>query len=174
VKEVTDIIIGARGDPVTDVDDWMRKLRGTASARGLTAQAVDASAVCGTTHLHNAMVHARRAFDRGSQFSRSLEVEWVLCTAGVRQVGTAFQRVGIKPDCREFALLLISEDDDPDGTTVPTLLADLGLSRDDGVLECTREALINLGVTEVELETTPEDRWVDLALERTALLDLER
>lgn len=170
-----DRIIGARGPPVDGVDAWMGRLRAAALDRGLTAQAMDASHVCGPTHLESALVHARRAFERGNQFSRTVELEWVLCAAGVRQVGAALARVGIREGTEAFALLFISPDegDDPE-EAIGGVLAELGLARDDGVLVCTKEALEGLGVGPAELDVVPRESWQDLALERTALLDLER
>ena len=170
-----EVIIGARGPPVEHVDVWMRQLQRAAGSMDLSAQALDAGAACGLVHLESALLHARRAFQRGDNLARTLWVEWVLCAAGVRQVDVAFQRVGIHPGIHEFAILLLSEEDGdiPDGV-VDTILKMLGLERDDGVLECDRAALLRLGVGEVELAAVPEARWADLALERVALLDLER
>ena len=166
---------GTRGPPVEDVDAWMSRLRGAAAGLGLSVQVLDAGAVCGMVHLESALLHARRAFERGEQLSRTLEVEWVLCAAGVRQVGAAFERSGVRPGCTSFALLVLAEGGEgPSPEALASLLGATGLERDDSVLECTDEALRRLGVGEAELATVPQERWVDLALERTALLDLER
>lgn len=172
---MADTIIGARGPPVEHVDVWMRQLQRAAASLDLSAQALDAGAACGTAHLDSALLHARRAFDRGDNLARTLWVEWVLCAAGVRQVDVAFQRAGIRPGTDEYAILLLSEEgEEVSDDTVATLLKMLGLERDDDVLECNEEALRQLGVGEAELAAVPMDRWPDLALERVALLDLER
>jgi KEOPS complex subunit Cgi121 len=172
---MTDAIIGARGQPVEHVDLWMRQLQRAAASLDLSAQALDAGAACGTVHMESALLHARRAFDRGDNLARTLWVEWVLCAAGVRQVDVAFQRAGIRPGTEEFAILLLAEEGkDVSDEAVTTLLEMLGLERDDAVLECTEAALLRLGVGQAELAAVPETRWPDLALERVALLDLER
>jgi KEOPS complex subunit Cgi121 len=175
VEEVAEAFVGARGPPVDDVGAWMDRLRGAAADLDLGVQALDARAVCGRVHLESALLHARRAFDRGDQLSRTLEVEWVLCAAGVRQVDAAFGRAGVRPGCTAFALLVIAAGvDGPSPEAVAALLEGTGLARDDGMLECTGEALRMLGVGEAEMAAVPEARWTDLVLERTALLDLER
>ena len=168
------MFLGARGPSVEHVDMWMRQLQRAAASLDLSAQAMDAGAVCGRVHLESALIHARRAFDRGDNLARTLWVEWVLCAAGVRQVDAAFQRVGITPGTREFAILLLAGDGEIAEEAGDTLLEKLGLERDDDVLACSEEALRRLGVGLAELETVPRDRWTDLALERVALLDLER
>jgi KEOPS complex subunit Cgi121 len=167
-------LVGARGPPVTHVDMWMRRLQRAAAARDLSAQAMDAGAVCGRVHLESALLHARRAFERGNNLARTLWVEWVLCAAGVRQVDVAFQRVGISAGTQEFAVLLLAEEGEVGDPTVSDVLAELGLERDDDVLECDEGSLRRLGVGKGELEAMPRERWQDLALDRVALLDLER
>lgn len=156
------------------VDMWMRELQRTAGSMDLSAQAMDAGAACGRVHLESALLHARRAFERGNNMARTLWVEWVLCAAGVRQVDVAFQRVGIRPGTDKFAILLLSEDGTIADGIGDAFLDKLGLERDDDVLECSEDALQRLGVGKAELAAVPTDRWTDLALERVALLDLER
>jgi len=172
---MAEAFVGARGAPVVHVDVWMRSLQRAAEARDLTAQALDASAVCGRVHLESALLHARQAMGRGDNLARTLLVEWVLCAAGVRQVDVAFRRAGIRPGSDAFAIMLIADGDVvPGEEVVGGLLGELDLARDDGVLECTEEALRNLGVGDEELAAVPRERWTELALERVAMLDLER
>jgi tRNA threonylcarbamoyladenosine modification (KEOPS) complex Cgi121 subunit len=102
-------------------------------------------------------------------------IEWVLCAAGVRQVDVAFKVVGIRPGTDSFAIMLIADEGlDVSEEAVSSLFSSIGLERDDGVLDCTEEALRILGVGDAELAAVPRDRWSDLALERVALLDLDR
>jgi KEOPS complex subunit Cgi121 len=170
-----ELILGATGPPVDDVKAWLAKLQATAARLGLRVQALDADSVCGLAHLLSALAHAHRAFERGKNLSRTLEVEWALCAAGVRQVGPALARVGVRRGTTRFAMLVLYEGvlvlaDD----VAAELLAGTGLRPDDGALEFRPEALRNLGVTDAELAAVPRERWQGLALERVALLDLER
>src|SRR5437867_12316622 len=54
------------------------------------------------------------------------------------------------------------------------LLKALGWSRDDGVLEPAGKSLELLGITKKEEGTVVETRRADLALEKVALLDIEK
>jgi KEOPS complex subunit Cgi121 len=161
---------------VEHVDVWMRNLQRAAGSVDLSAQAMDAGAVCGRVHLESALVHARRAFARGDNMARTLWVEWVLCAAGVRQVDVAFKRVGIRPGTRVFAILLLSDEEEEAVTeeVSQAFLGSLDLERDDRVLDCSEDALGRLGIGDAELAAVPRESWADLALERVALLDLER
>jgi len=172
---MSETFIGARGEPVVHVDMWMRNLQTAAKSLDLVAQVLDGSTVCGRTHLGSAFLHADRAVERGNNLARTVLVEWVLCAAGVRQVDVAFRLVGIRPGTDTFAIMLIADDDlVPTEDQIGSLLRTVDLQRDDGVLECTEEALRTLGVGDAELAAVPRDSWPDLALERVALLELER
>jgi KEOPS complex subunit Cgi121 len=172
---MSETFIGARGEPVVHVDMWMRQLQQTAKSLDLVAQVLSADAVCGRVHLESAFLHARRAMERGDNLARTVLVEWVLCAAGVRQVDVAFPLVGIKPGTETFAIMLIADDDMvPPEDQVASLLRSIELERDDGVMDCTEGALRNLGVGDAELAAVPRESWPDLALERVALLELER
>jgi KEOPS complex subunit Cgi121 len=167
--------VGARGEPVVHVDMWMRQLQRTAKSLDMVAQVLDANAVCGRDHLESAFLHAERAMVKGSNLARTMLIEWVLCAAGVRQVDVAFKVVGIRPGTDSFAIMLIADEGlDVSEEAVSSLFSSIGLERDDGVLDCTEEALRILGVGDAELAAVPRDRWSDLALERVALLDLDR
>ncbi len=175
MRRTAETYVGALGDPVVHVDMWMRALQSAAKSLDLTAQVVDGSAVCGRVHLESAWLHANRAMDRGDNLARTVLIEWVLCVAGVRQVDVAFKRVGIRPGTGTFAIMLVADDDlVPTEGQVSTLLDAVGLRRDDSVLECTEDALRNLGVGSAEMAAVPVESWPDLALERVALLELER
>ncbi len=172
---MAETFVGAKGRPVVHVDMWMRQLQRAAKDLDLVAQVLDATAVCGRVHLESALLHANRAMERGNNLARTLLIEWVICSAGVRQVDVAFQRVGIRPGTQTFAIMLIADDDQvPTEEQVRSLLDAVELTRDDSVLECSEEALRTLGVGEAELGAVPRDSWPDLALERVALLELER
>ena len=175
MARTAETFFGARGSPVVHVDVWMRGLQRAAESFDMWAQALDGSAVCGRVHLESALLHASRAFERGSNLARTLPIEWMLCAAGARQVDVAFQRVGIRPGTDTFAIMLVAEGDlVPTEGQVTDLLTALDLERDDGVLECTEASLRNLGVGDAEMAAMPRERWTDLALERVAMLDLER
>jgi tRNA threonylcarbamoyladenosine modification (KEOPS) complex Cgi121 subunit len=98
--------------------------------------------------------------------TRSVGMEALLYLAAQRQVADAIRIAGIKASTSTVAVILFG------GSAVDQLIALLGWSRDDGVLDARGKDLSVLGVRKLERGTVPEDRLVDLALERTALLDV--
>ena len=168
-------VFGARGEAVVDVAAWLARLHEVSTALGFRAQALDAGAVCGREHVVSAILHAKQARSSGRALARTLETEWALCVAGVRHVGVALERAGVRRGTDTFAVLLTFEGDAlPPEEAVAAFLRGTRLERDDSVM-CPKEgALGRLGVGDAELRAVPRERWTELALERVALLDLER
>jgi len=153
-------ILGATG-PARDPDSRL------AVARTLDEiQLLDARRVCGCDHLLAAYEHAQRAMREGTNLAKTLAVEFVLYAAGERQISDAIRKVGIRDDTEEFALVTFG------GLQPDEVLRALDLSRDDRVLEPSRQKLRAFGITELELTSVPLDRASDLVLERVALVDL--
>ncbi len=152
-------IVGARGLPGPPGDRL-------AAVKGFEVQLLDARTVCGRDHLVSAAEHAERAVREGTNVAKSLAVEFVVYASGERQIADALAKVGIRNDTREFAVVLFGGGD-PD-----EVLKELALTRDDSVLESSREKLEAFGITDAEIESLPPDRVNDLVLERVALVDL--
>ncbi len=156
---------GARG-VVGDRDATLRRTQEWASRHAAEVLLADASSVFGREHLDSAALHAERAHDAGLMSTRSLSMEALLYLAGQRQVGDAIRVAGIKDTTMTVAVLVFG-----DGS-VEDLVTYLGWSRDDGVLDAQGKDLALLGIRDGERGTVPGDRVFDLALERTALLDV--
>jgi KEOPS complex subunit Cgi121 len=160
-------VAGARGS-VKDRDAVLREAQVWASARKSEILLADASAVFGRDHLESAALHAERAQRSGNMATRSISMESLLYLAGQRQVVDAIRIAGIEDDTQAVALLVFG------GAPVDELLGLLGWSRDDGVLDAGDKDMGLLGVSPAERLTVPAERIADLALERTALVDVTK
>ncbi len=158
---------GARGN-VKDREDILRRAQAWAAERSADVLLADASAVFGREHLESAAFHAERSRDAGTMTMRSLSMEALLYLAGQRQVADAIRVAGLKDGTQAVAVLIF-------GPASPEeLLSRLGWSRDDAVLDAHGKDLRRLGIAAAERKTVPEDRATDLALERTALVDVAK
>ncbi len=160
-------IVGARGI-VKARDAVLRQAQAWAAERGVDVLLADASVVFGREHLESAALHAERARDAGLMATRSLSMEALLYLAGQRQVADAIRIAGLKDGTETIAIVLFGP------ASVDDLLASLVWSRDDPVLDPHGKDLSRLGIAAPERRTVPEDRVADLALERTALVDVAK
>lgn len=154
-------VAGAKGN-IPDPEELYGRLNSIGEG---SVVALNPELVCGIDHLLAAAVHAMRAFEQGTNSSSSLGLETILYASGERQIVKALDKMGISPGSQTVALVLF--DLDPD-----SIIEDLGLKRDDCVLECTRMKLIAYGIPEEELNAIPLDMAIDLVLERVAFVEL--
>ena len=152
--------LGAKGTAA----DPAGRLAKAGSIGGL--QLLDARLVCGRDHLVAAYEHAERAMREGRNAAKALTVEFVLYASGERQIADALAKMGIRSDTTEFAIVSFG------GADIVTALEALALTKDDAVLDASRQKLRAFGLTDAEIDSVPEDRQADLVLERIAMVDL--
>lgn len=164
---MTHDVAGARG-AVADRDEVLRKAQAWAAARGSEVCLADASVVFGRDHLEAAALHVERAKAAGTMATRSRAMEALLYVSGRRQVADAIATAGLRDGTETIAVLLFGD------AAVGDLIAHLGWARDDSVLPAEGKPLRALGFTKAAEGTVPGARVADLALEKAALVDLEK
>ncbi len=158
-------IAGARG-AVRDHEDVLRRAQAWAAARESEVTLADASVVFGRDHAESAALHAERSRTSGTMATRSVSMEALLYLAGRRQVADAIQFAGIREGTATEAVIVFGD------APIDELIRLLGWSRDDPVLGASGKDLAALGIAPNERGTVPEGAIVDLALERTAFVDV--
>ncbi len=159
-------IAGARGTG-TDPQGVVTKAQAWAAERHSEVLLADANLVFGRDHLESAILHAVRARGTGNGVARDLGLETLRYLSGARQVANAIRAAGLHEGSASVAVVVFEG-------SVDALLAHLGWIRDDTVLDARGKSLRNLGIGASAERTLPADRVADLALERTALLDIEK
>lgn len=166
MKKVAGFWIGggriARGSGKAAIDR-AKELEGQLGARILI---VDAEMVFGREHLEIAVEHARRAFDRGTNVASSLTMEILLYASGERQLSTAIDKMGVDRDTEEIVVIVSPP------PKAKKVCAELGISRDDSVLEGKAENLGRYGIPPKAISSVPRERVLDLVLEKVAVVDL--
>ncbi|MDO5853269.1 MAG: KEOPS complex subunit Cgi121 [Thermoplasmata archaeon] len=146
--------VGMRGDAGFD------SIVGHFQSLGGDCVLLNPGMVAGRDHLLSAASHAERSFSEGTNRSNSLLTEIILYAAWERQIGKALARMRPAEGCREYAAVLVDIDD--------PRLGDIGMERDDSLLECTPEKASALGLDGPF--ASPEDQ----ALELVALLEIQK
>ena len=125
---------------------------------GGDAVLLDPDMVCGKDHVMSAAIHAERAFDEGTNRSKTVLTEIILYCAWERQIGKAMRKMRPKEGREDYVALLIDIDD-------PELDA-IGMVRDDSLFEATPDKAKALGL---------DDPFVpaeDQAVENVAMVEL--
>jgi KEOPS complex subunit Cgi121 len=159
-----------------DPQKLLEQIQNFAKENSITVQIFDAQLIFGKDHLRSACEHAKRAFDQKNQISGSLEMEILLYAAGEYQIKNALGKLGVKPGANEIAIITVGELENIDGKLnafCEKLKIDgLELSMDSSVLDGDLKTLKSFGITDEELNAVPKDRWLELVLEKVALVDI--
>ena len=144
--------------------------------KNIACQLMDADKVYGKEHLIAAVNHAIRTFLYKTNSCNSLDMEILLYASGKRQIKDAIEHMGIK-DKGCFVLLLVGEVPLPNYNGkiekgMQNFMAELGLKRDDTVIEGSIDTLKNFGISEKEIKTVDASMYGDLILEKVAMVDV--
>jgi len=135
---------------------------------GVEILLIDARMVFGRVHIESAIEHAARAFRRGTNVAFSMMMEVLLYASGERQLSSAIEKMGIREGTRQVAVVL------SDKAKEKAVFRELGISRDDSVLEPRVRNLAAYGVTRKAASGVQREKVVDLILERVALVDAKK
>jgi len=170
-------IIGAEGE-INNVEEIIKKLSRFSLKYNVVVQAVDAEMVYGKNHLISAAEHAIRSFKENKNTTKSLAMEILLYAAGVRQIGDAISKMGIKEKSKGIALVIIHSIPDLkiggslSWDDIKKLIGELKLKLNDDILEGNEAKMRKFGISKEEKATVEKDKYEDLVLEKVAMVDI--
>ncbi|MDR1992927.1 MAG: KEOPS complex subunit Cgi121 [Nitrososphaerota archaeon] len=139
-------------------------------------QIFDAQLIASSEHLHFATLNALQAFKNKTNISKNIAIETLLYAATKKQIQKAIDHIGIKPQTKTIAVVIISKTPKQIETLLKTLSEYLGTNPDETVLEITKEKETKIHhafqITPTELKTiiNNKTKTIDLVIERIALL----
>jgi len=175
-------IAGFRDVKINDIEQLFQAVKSkTADA---CVQFFDASLIAGWEHLRFAALNALYAFKGRANISSSLAMEMLLYASAQRQIKEAVKIMGIKPDNRQVAAVVLAKNQQRASEVLESVAKMLGGTRDDSVLELTGGKIADLkrlfNISRSELEAKMERRGAekkaltDLVIEHMALLVTQR
>ena len=159
-----------------------RELSGTISHRlpsNCEIQFFDADIVATWQHLYFATVNALMARRNHCNLSKSLAVEIVLYASAQRQIKKALDRIGLKQNSENVAVVIVCPAKKSADAGLETTAKFLKSNPDDSVLELTHAKTQRIcevfDIKQEELEAIsargdPDKALIDLVMERVALL----
>jgi KEOPS complex subunit Cgi121 len=165
-------IVGLKGN-INNVDNFLKIVGGFASQKDLIIQVFNADMIYGKNHIISAVEHAKRAIERKTNTTNSLEKEILLYASGERQLKLAIPKMGIKNGKGNVAIVLMDKAKNEISEKISNdLMKLIKLEREDKVLEGNEETLRKFGINETELKTVMKSKYGDLILEKVALVDI--
>lgn len=151
-------VVGALLEGQEDSEDIFDRIESYREENDVFLQLFDQSKVIGKEHLKWAHKKAEETFEQGTNRANDLEIETLLWASGEWQIKDALDKMGIEGRIEKVAVLI---DENPD-----KFLDQMKWSRNDEILEPTKEKLKAFGVTENEISSV--DKPHDLVFEKMA------
>ena len=169
--------VGVAGGVVAieSVAELLQKVRKVDGEHGTVSQLFDAARIAGKAHLVHASRLALIAQATKTNFASSLGIELMCWVAAERQINKVFDKVGLREDSEALAVLTVGDRPAQVRRALGALVLELGIERDDGVLEISPRKIPTLSkiysIPKPALEISEVQK---LVLERVSLLALER
>jgi tRNA threonylcarbamoyladenosine modification (KEOPS) complex Cgi121 subunit len=174
-------LTGFRNVNINDAEEFVKAAREDTS-RTVWVQFFDAELVASWQHLYFAVLNALLAFRTERNVSKSVAMEVMLYASAQRQIRKAIQRMGVKCDSANVALVIIGEKQDSVQAALSAVSKRVGGEVDETVLELTKEKTksirkaFDIGANEIEAvmeNKNANQALVNMVIERTALLSTQ-
>jgi len=172
--------VGFREAQIIDVPAFIETVKERIGSH--TFQMLDADHIAGWVHLYFAVLNALKAFQDRRNLAGRLDVEILLYASGQDQISKAFTIVGLTPETRRVALIILTESEEEADAALNRVTPLLGVA-DNSVLEVDGEKFKRLreiySVSDEELDAVAEldgefSALMFLLVERCALLAVHR
>jgi tRNA threonylcarbamoyladenosine modification (KEOPS) complex Cgi121 subunit len=169
-------ITGYQNITFEKTETFLKNHRKQTTQQQTEIQFFDAQLIASAQHLYFAALNALQAFQNKTNISKSPSMETMLYASAERQIQKAIDRLGIKPQTKTLAVIIIGKDPNHINTQLGTLTKYIGTDPDETVLDMTKEKETKIHqtfqITDIEVETTKNSNaeTKDLVIERVALL----
>ena len=176
------VIAGFKNVQINNADAFFKAIR--KKTHNACVQFFDAISIAGPEHLRFAALNSLNAFKNKLKISSSLAMETLLYASAQNQINNAINLLGIRPNSRQVAVLIMAESKGKASGILDTVSKLLPGKRDDSVIELSGKKvdglkkLFRISNLEMEAKTerkgTEKEALLDLVIEHMALLATER
>ena len=158
---------------VKNVDEFLRKLTEIDRRGGTVTQAFKASCISGIEHLIHAARLAIIANKNKTGFADSLAIELICWAAAERQIGRAFDKIGVRSGRNGLAILSIGTSRSQVISTISKIFQEFAAEWDNTLLELKSEKILEIQkIFSISQDETKIATIQKIVLERIALLAL--
>jgi len=177
------VIAGFRNVKIKDIDKFFILVK--EKTGNACVQLFDVKLVAGWQHLYFAALNAVNAFKNKLNISNNLGIEILLYASAQRQIKEAVKLIGIHPNSREVAVVIVANTRSEASSLLSIVSALLtGSIQDDELLELTDDKVEGIKklfeISNIELKAKVEkedgekEALMDLVIEHVALLVTQR
>ena len=173
-------ITGIRNVKTNNLEDLMRKFREDPES---ILQIFNADLIASWEHIFFATLNALKSFESGRNISRHLEMEILLYASTQRQIKNALELIGVKPDVKDIAVIILSDSKDRLLECISEVEEFFGGERDENILSIDSRKFDSIKeafkITDEEIESmsgirSREEALKYLVIEHMALLRIQK
>lgn len=176
-------ITSFRGVEISNIEEFFCAVRNEKSPN-VGIQFFDAALIATWQHLYFATLNALTAFENNISISNSITMETLVYASAQHQIDNAMNLVGISPNSREIAVLIIGEDRDAVNSVLKMVTKLVAVESDIRILNLIDSKVETIkgifGISDIEIGAvttttgSEEEALVNLVIERMALLATQR
>lgn len=188
-------VTGFENAKIEDIETLLKELQKIEKTHSTTIQLFNSDLIATKQHLYISAYHALKAFKEKRNIADKINMEIMLYASGQRQIGKAINLLGVKPENKQIAAIIITKEKKENNNknnskdhknVIKKLLQLLKAKESQKVLEITEKKrniiLKKFNITEKMLEATAKEKTekalnkaiTELILEKIALLALEK
>jgi len=183
-------IIGFENAKIEDIETIFKELQKIEKAHSVTIQLFNSHLIATKQHLQISAYHALKAFKEKRNIAEKINMEIMLYASGQRQIVKAINILGIKPENKQIAAIIISKENNNNRkvheNVIKKLIQALNAKESRKVLEITEKKRIIIrkkfnitekmikAITKEKTEKAINNAITELILEKIALLALEK
>ncbi|MFX0162995.1 MAG: KEOPS complex subunit Cgi121 [Candidatus Hodarchaeota archaeon] len=184
-------ITGFENVKIENIETLFEELQKIEKTHSVTIQLFNSDLIATKQHLQISAYHALKAFKEKRNIAEKINMEIMLYASGQRQIGKAINLLGIKPENKQIAAIIITKENKNNKSkdlenVIKKLLQILKAKESPKVLEITEKKrniiCKKFDITEKMLKATIKERTekainnaiTELILEKIALLALEK
>jgi KEOPS complex subunit Cgi121 len=172
-------ITGYRNISFSKVDAFLKANR-KQNNQHVEVQFFEADLITTQEHLYFAVLNALQAFRSKTNKSKSVAMETMLYAAAQRQIQKAIDKVGVKPETKAMAVVIVGNSPECVEVMLKELTLCVGSEPDDSVLKLTKlkqqKIKETFQISDEQLKTqvaATEAALVNLVIEEVALLSTQ-
>lgn len=174
-------ITGYKNVKINNVKDFVKKIKEKLPSN-VWIQFFNASFIASWQHIFFAVINAKLSFKNQKNISKSIDIETLLYASAQHQINKAIQKIGIKPDTRNIAIVIVVKEEEQIPNVLLNITKYIGNNQDEAIIGFSNEKqkkIVDIfEISENEIESVLKDDNIfeaikNIIIERMAILSTQ-
>ena len=180
LRETNEIvhITGFKNRKINNVKYFVKKIKEKLPS-DVWVQFFDASFIASWQHIFFAVINAKLSFKNQKNISKSIDIETLLFASTQNQINKAIEKIGIKPDTQNVAVVIVAKGEEQIHEVLLTITKHIGSKSDKSIIGFSskkqEKILETFDISNNEIESVLKagnigEAIINIIIERMAIL----